>query len=402
MSERLTVAQFNEVLSLHLGSLGEFEIEGEVSSFRISQRGGVFITLHDKAEQAILELTGYRPQIEGLALIEEGMKVVVYGTPSFYAPNGKFSLAIRKVQPEGEGALAKAYQKLYQLLDREGLFDISRKRELPSPITKVALLTGKDSAAYSDFIKIFRESDIKIGIDFYPVHVQGSQSASDITKALKHADTSDADIVVLIRGGGSLEDLASFNDENVARALFAMKTPTIAGIGHERDESIAEFVADKRASTPSQAAYYVVDILLRYMKEQFENVQSLENRLLREVDSVSSNTQTTLQKLVIGLQKPIQRASVLMEQLPHARERLSSLITFFRKDLSRSIQLLDSYNPEHILQRGYAIAYSGERIVSKVSDISLSKPFRVTLSNGGILTRKFTTWQRKKNQSLKK
>jgi len=257
-SIRVSVDQFNELINLQLQSIGEVIVEGEITEMNISKRGGVNLVLKDKNKQAVLNVSGYAPRIQGINMIEIGMEVAIWGVPQLYSPYGKFSVSIYKILPIGAGALAKALELLKEQLEKEGLFDPTRKRPLPELITNIALITAKNSAAESDFLKILKENNTGLNIDFYAVSVQGKHSVGEILSAIQNAQNKNYDCIVMIRGGGSLEDLSSFNDEKISKAIFASKIPTLVAVGHERDESIAELVSDVRASTPSQAAYYIV------------------------------------------------------------------------------------------------------------------------------------------------
>jgi len=287
-SNILTVTEFNTFLKEVVSSLGYFRIRGEITEISKTSRGGVYITLSDK--NSTLKLSGYAPNIKGIKQIEKGMNVVILGSADIYIPYGSFSLKLIEIEPEGRGSLIVFYQKLKKDLEQEGLFEMSRKRKLPDFITKIALITGKDSSAYADFTKIIDEHNSLVEIDFYPAIVQGEYSTKSITNCLDAIEncTNTYDCIALVRGGGSLEDLKSFNDEILIRRLFALKIPTIVGVGHEDDETLCDFVADVRASTPSQASYYIVKHNENYFNRLYEILDSYKERNKLKANDLNS------------------------------------------------------------------------------------------------------------------
>jgi exodeoxyribonuclease VII large subunit len=232
-------------------------------------------------------------KISGWRALEEGMRVQVHGSPRLYQKTARFSLWADAIIPSGEGALNVAFVKLKAQLEKEGLFDIARKRTIPTFPERIGLITAKGSQAYNDFTKILRERMGGLKIFFYPIRVQGIESARSISNAFEYFNEHDhdLDVVVLTRGGGSLEDLQSFNDENVARAIFSSRIPVVSGVGHEGDITLADLVADLRASTPTNAA----ELITR--EKQF--VQSDVNYMLQAlVNTMDSEVQTRKSKML--------------------------------------------------------------------------------------------------------
>ena len=212
-------------------------------------------TLKDKESNVRCFMTVWDLKAE----IEDGMMVKVSGRPTLTQKWG-FSFNLKSVQPAGEGALRRAFVLLQKKLTAEGVFSIERKRSLPRFPQHIALITSREAAAYSDFIKVLNARVGGLKISFIHTQVQGEKAPQQIIEALEAANTglTDLDVIVLARGGGSLEDLQAFNDEMVVRAVAASRTPTIVGVGHERDVTLAELAADVRASTPSNAAELLV------------------------------------------------------------------------------------------------------------------------------------------------
>lgn len=409
MEPRLSVAQFNELIELTLKSTGGVIVEGEITQYNISVKGGVNIVIKDPKASAVLNLSGYAPGVEGVRLVKVGMQIAAWGVPSLWSMGGRFSLKIFKILPQGEGALKEAYEQLKRQLAAEGLFAAERKRPLPDFITRIALITGRDSAAQSDFLKILKENHAGIEVDYYPVQVQGKYAESEIVNTLKYTDKLNYDCVALVRGGGSLEDLITFNSEKLARLIFAMKTPVIVGIGHEKDESIADYVADIRASTPSQAAYYIssnndnfieqqemkVEFISRTLKQKFEAIkyivsskaagisgQILVNiqRLRNKIQVVSGGLGNRLVLSIREYQGKIQTLQYLISTFPR----------FFIEQQQKLIgleRLLGSFNPHNVLKRGYSLVKSPEgKLIKSIAQVSTGQDLNITLGDGDLLT----------------
>lgn len=378
-----SVTEFNTIVKEIINELGSFRVQGEITEFSITQNRGVYLTLSDGKSN--LRVGGYAPSIRGIGLVEKNMKVIVEGRADLYVPYGSFSLAATSVEPVGEGALAIAYQKLKQKLEDEGLFAVEHKQALPKFITRIALLTGKDSAAYSDFTKILQENGAGFSVDYSPVIVQGAKAVKSITTALQNAQHSDVEVIVLTRGGGSLEDLKSFNDEDLARIIFTSPKPIVVGVGHEKDESICDFVSDVRASTPSQAAYYLLDqnssflqsvvgygttmelALLNYVHERLHKANSFFSTVARAMGQI---IETFIQKL----QQYSQFISTFLEN--------KLLLYTQRADgLERALK---SYNLEATLSRGFAIVEHEGKPIHSISEVKKGDNLETLLSDGKI------------------
>lgn len=405
---RLSVGQFNKLINVQLESVGEVIVEGEITEFSLSRKGGVNLVLKDKHEQAIVSISGYAPRVSGINMIEQGMEVAVWGVPQLYSPYGKFSISIRKVLPVGDGALAKAFEVLKEKLEKEGLFEEEKKRELPEVVTKIALITAKDSAAQTDFLKILSENENALEIDFYPVAVQGIHATKEVKAALRTAQMKDYDCIVITRGGGSLEDLSAFNDESVARAIFSSKIPTLVAIGHERDTSIAELAADIRASTPSQAAYYFVsntaNLLSKLELITDQAYQSLQKHLTmieREVSldnlyyAISSVLRENSAKLYrFGSDFESKILYMLNSYGQTTTKTDNSLNNFERyiRELATSMthyeQLFRSLNPSNVIKRGYAVLRDREGgILTSATRIKVGDNLNLELKDGKIQTK---------------
>jgi len=355
----LTVTQFNSFIKDIVSNLGEFHVKGEITELKITQNKGVYITLSDG--KANVRVSGYAPTIRGIDLVETGMDVVVTGKADLYVPYGSFSISASKIEPVGEGSLSIAYQKLKKKLKKEGLFAVEHKQKLPKFITKIGLLTGRKSAAYSDFVKILKEQEVSIKVLYYPVLVQGAKSVKSISTALVDAQDEDFDCIVLTRGGGSLEDLKAFNDEELLRLIFKSRVPVIVGVGHEKDESIADFVADKRASTPSQAAYYISEQNQRYLED-----------IVSKGDEINDYLKTKLDERYEIFHKMVLRIENLVSSIyENAINRIDSLE-----------RILASFNIKNVLKRGFAIIEKSGKKINSIKNVQQGDIIGTLLKDG--------------------
>lgn len=407
MTPILTVSEFVSVLNGFFSELGEFAVEGEVVTLKISQNKALFIDLKDPNGNALLKLANYAPRVVGLNQITEGMKVVVYGSMNMYGPTGGINFQVRKIEPQGEGALKVAFERLKQLLDSEGLFAEARKRALPLPIEKIALVTAVGSAAFSDFCKILQEHHSGIIVDFYPVTVQGGNAEEEIIQAFNQANESSAQLIVLVRGGGSLEDLRAFNSENLARTIARSKLPVMVGVGHEVDTSIADLVADVRASTPSQAAYYLASQNQNYLQSWYDMTDTWSQKLLANLPSqlyLDRLFQAAEQRLLLHLpnrQTIRMYDSFLNRGLNSLQAKIADLLEFntnfvtfplnqlslkltdYRQNIINSEKLLKSYSPEEVLKRGYTLVQTEQgKYVSSVNKLKLNERIKIHFHDG--------------------
>jgi exodeoxyribonuclease VII large subunit len=339
-------------------AFGLASIEGELSNFRISKNKWVYFDVKDELAKVSCFASVYA--LPGP--LEDGMMVKIIGQPRLH-PQFGFSVTVQTIQPSGEGSLKKAFELLKAKLTAEGLFEESRKRYLPHPPNRIALVTSIESAAYADFIKIISARWPFVLIDIYDVQVQGepapAQLASAIAAANNNADL--ADVLIVTRGGGSADDLAAFNDERVVRAVAASRIPTLVAIGHEIDESLAELAADKRASTPSNAA----ELLVPDRKSELAAVVQLKVQL-----------QTVLKQAV-----STERQNIGYLKASLARQVMNAL-TDARHDIATTRSLLQAYNPQHVLRRGYALMRSKDALVRSVSQLTVGDIVEVQVNDG--------------------
>lgn len=418
----LPVSVFAELINTSLGDLGEFIVEGEISQLQISQGRWLFLTLKD--DQAAVSVFAPVFRITSASALTEGMKVQVYGKAGLYQKTGRFSLNAYRIVPAGEGALRLAYERLKAKLQAEGLFDPARKRPLPFLPTRIGLITARGARAYSDFLKVLGERMGGLQIEFYPVQVQGKDSVASVLQALRYFNAlpNPPEVIVLTRGGGSLEDLLSFNDEQVARAIFSSKIPVVSAIGHEEDVALTDFVADLRASTPSNAA----ELLVPSRLELSTKIRHLELKLTHTVTQRLHDNQILVSEYARGLSNcllpSIHRAEVLYRRLTQQVGVVSERLVSLRKTgsyqlgrlqsaagnqirsqidrLSALQRLLESLDYRKVLARGYSITTTSDgKVVRQLHDLAAGVTLMTTLARGTITSTVTTIAPVSTNQS---
>lgn len=345
---KFTVSEFLSVCNQTLDyAYANITIEGEVSSFKVNQGKWVFFDLKDDESSLSCFMTLYQLRIP----LEDGMKVVVSGTPKV-TKWGKFSLTVRDIMPVGEGDIKKSFELLKKKLAGEGLFDPAHKRPLPVDLTKIGVISSTAAAGYADFIKILDERWGGLNVQVAHTQVQGLGAADQIIRALKYYNEhAEVEVIAILRGGGSADDLAVFNDEHLVREIATSRIPVITGIGHEIDESLADLAADIVASTPSNAA----QLLTRDRKAE---IASIKNEIKRTNSFINEKIAQILRQ---------NRDSVL-----EINREIVVKITTILDRVKDSERILDSLNPEKVLKRGYAIL-SGKISPGSVVKITTEK-----------------------------
>ncbi len=319
-------------------------IEGEISSFKVNQKKFVFFDLKDEKSSLGCFMTLWQMRFP----LEDGMKVVVKAQPKL-TNWGKFSLTVQQITPKGEGSLKRSFELLKKKLTDEGLFNEDKKRRLPSQPGNIGVISSTQAAGYADFIKILDERWGGMKVRVAHTQVQGLAAPDQIIRALKYFNQTEdlPEVIVIIRGGGSADDLVAFNDEALVRAIASSRVPILTGIGHETDESLADLAADIAASTPSNAA----QILVPDKKSEFKAINS---RIIRSGQAILRDIQLKEQA---ELQKISQIKDLILQKITRQTE-----------DLVSKVRMINSYNPEIVLKRGYAII-NGEIELGKIINI---------------------------------
>ena len=308
-------------------------VEGEVSEYTLSRGKFVFFELKDETVEGRLACFAMAHQLS--TPLENGMRVVVEGTPGLYTKSGKFRLSVLRVNVHGEGSLQRAFSLLLAKLEREGLFAPTRKRLLPAYVERIGLISSSGAAGYGDFIKVAESRRPGLHITFVNVAVQGQDAERELCAALDYLNGQpNLEAIVIVRGGGSLDDLHAFNSESVARAIVRSRLPVVVGVGHERDVTIADYCADVRAATPSNAAEILV-CTAQELRAKVVAVQVLaERRLATHVASLSEQVVSRAKSLHTSL---LQRAEQQKERVEVLTQHITSLA------------------PQATLQRGYTV-----------------------------------------------
>lgn len=363
-NDAITVSEFTSLLNQTLDfAYPEVIVEGEVSSFKVSQQKWVFFDLKDE----LCVVGCFIPIFQLKTALEDGMLIRVKASPQL-TKWGKFSLTVREIELAGEGSVKRAFELLKQKFEKEGLFLEERKRKLPEFPQRVLLVTSKQAAAYNDFITVVNDRFSGIQIDHYQVAVQGESAPPQLVEAIEYSNKHKTkyDVLVIIRGGGSLEDLQAFNNEEVVRAVYGSLVPTLVGIGHEDDISLAELASDVRAATPTDAARRLVPDAIDVMAR----VEHAKYSILANLNSLISIHREILNGFYHSLEV---RLGELKYSIDNSKSSLINsmdrVLKFQNDSLKVQIKLLKSLDPEAVLSRGYSIARVGTAIIKSSADI---------------------------------
>lgn len=349
--DALTPTQFlDEVNECLKYGCGERTIKGEVASFKINQGKWVFFDLKDEKTSVNCFMPVWDLRVE----LEDGMTVVVSGEPGV-TKWGKFSVTVKQIMPVGEGSLKKAYELLKKKLTKEGLFRPEKKRRIPADLSRIGVISSKQAAGFADFVKILNERWGGLKVQVAHTQVQGLGAPDQIIRALNYFnERGEVEIIAILRGGGSADDLACFNDEKLVRAVAMSKIPVICGIGHEVDESLCDLACDVRASTPSNAAEKLTSVaraneMARVRRAMQDVMRKVNDEIMDEAENVSARMQKLGREMVAKI-------NAICE------DKMVKITTIVKDKLNRTcgeiegkMKLLEALNPEKVLKRGYAI-----------------------------------------------
>ncbi|MDD4013024.1 MAG: exodeoxyribonuclease VII large subunit [Candidatus Omnitrophica bacterium] len=378
------------------GAFRRVWVEGEVSNYRSYMSGHVYFSLKDKDSLLSCVLfKGVLRSKEGFR-IEDGMQLICLGRLTVYGPRGVYQLCIDNIEVRGKGVLGEAFEQLKKKLHKEGLFNEERKRPLPFLPEKIAVVTSPSGAAIMDILKVVRERYANTEVILRPVKVQGDTAKDEIADAIRElneyngliregtGDGSPIEVMIVGRGGGSLEDLWPFNEEKVARAIFDSDIPIISAVGHEIDYTISDMVADKRAPTPTAAAEMVVprkDDLVRSLKEIIEGlnsaamgtVKNLEEKVTRLKDSYVLKTPINV---FLQMQQRID------DMFKAAQVAFSHTLNIRQRELAAACGKLNALSPLAVMERGYSVTFKGGRAVKDSNEIGLGDLVSTRLFSG--------------------
>ena len=394
----LSVSALNEQIK-HLleESFSRVFIEGELSRITFHNSGHIYFTLKDK--DSAISCVMFRGNASKLKFrLEEGQKVIIDGALTLYKPRGSYQINCFSIEPFGQGALALAYEQLKQKLSQQGYFSPERKKLLPKFPKKIALITSATGAALQDMLRVANARYRLLEIDIYDVLVQGDGAAFRVAEAIKKADMAGYDVIVVGRGGGSLEDLWAFNEESVADAIFYAKTPIVSAVGHEIDWLISDFVADLRAPTPSAAMEMILPdtnelhMTLDGISEQFEQLfnqklhikkQELEHLrssfLQHSVERKIAQKQEEIQQLQKSLQQSIDfKIGSFEKMIQNIEERfpqaIDSKLSLAQNQLLQLQKMLESNHPKLKTKKGFAQISQDTKVID-IDDLSVGDIF---------------------------
>lgn len=359
-------------------------VEGEVSNLRTPSSGHIYFTLKDETSQ--IRVVMFRGRGSFLKFrLEDGLHILLRGNITVYETRGEYQILADYIEPVGAGALQLAFEQLKERLSKEGLFDQARKRTIPMVPKKVGIITSPTGAAIRDMLHILGRRFTNLHILIYPVRVQGAEAPPEIIQALRDMNAvPDLDVIIAGRGGGSIEDLWAFNDEGVARAIYSSRVPVISAIGHETDFTIADFVADLRAPTPSAAA----ELVVQNKVELEERLEALYRRLYHIMKGELNLLHSHIKNLEGRLKTPKDRVNQLLQRLDDITLRLNlsmrQKLEFSKKKLDREVSLLNSLSPLAILNRGYSITTSLETgmVVKEIGAVKIGNRVGIRVTDG--------------------
>lgn len=381
----LTVSQLTSMVK---GTLEEnfaiVWVEGEVSNLKTPSSGHIYFTLKDENSQ--IRVVMFRGQGRFLKFKpEDGLHIILRGNITVYEARGEYQVLADYIEPVGAGALQLAFEQLKEKLAKEGLFEKARKRPVPMVPKKVGIITSPTGAAIRDMLHILGRRFANLHILIYPVRVQGAEAPPEIIQAIRDMNTiQDLDAIIVGRGGGSIEDLWAFNDEGVARAIYNSRVPVISAVGHETDFTIADFVADLRAPTPSAAA----ELVVQNKVDLEERLETVYRRLCHIVKGELNLLHSHIRNLDGRLKTPRDRVNQLLQRLDDMTLRLNlsmrQRLEFTKRKLEGEMSLLNSLSPLAILNRGYSITTkvpTGE-VIKEIGAVKMGDRVGVRVTDG--------------------
>ncbi|QFR49602.1 exodeoxyribonuclease VII large subunit [Sulfurimonas lithotrophica] len=374
----LSVSALNEQIKTLLEtSFTRVLVEGELSRITFHNSGHIYFTLKDSS--SAISAVMFRGNASRLKFqLQEGMKVILEGAVSVYTPRGSYQINCFNIEPAGQGALALAYEQLKQKLQDKGYFNPETKKQLPKFPRRIALITSATGAALQDMLRVANHRYRDIEIDIYDVLVQGESAASSIASAIDVASVKNYDILVVGRGGGSMEDLWAFNEEIVADAIFASVVPVVSAVGHEIDTVISDFVADLRAPTPSAA----MQMILPDEKELYQYLDSISNQFTQIIEQKIDKKNQELSHL-----KQLYKQNSIENKLTQKIQEIKSLKESFyqqisfkisnkQNELTSVLKNLESNNPKYKTKRGFAQLSRNKKVID-ISELKIDDDFEL-------------------------
>ena len=393
MAKVLSVSEVNKIIKSTLSLepvLQRIQVRGEISNFKRYDSGHSYFTLKD--ENSILKAVMFKSR-GGLLRFkpQNGQMVLASGRIEVYERDGLYQIYVDNMFPDGEGDLAAAYENMKNKLQAEGLFDLEKKKALPLLPKTLGIITSSSGAVLHDIIKVTQKRNPAVKIVFYPVRVQGVQAPAEIAHAIRQMNMhAMADVIIIGRGGGSLEELWAFNDENVVRCVAQSKIPTISAVGHETDVTLCDFAADMRAATPSQAAEFAVPDRQSLLR-QIESLQTKMHYVMQNrMENIELRINHALNSMVF--KKP----ELIFENKMQYVDRLSERMKFAVKAkadnqeymFKRLCARLETLSPLAVLARGYSVTTLKDgTVIKRASDLSVGDTIKTTFSDKSVYSK---------------
>lgn len=382
----LSVSQINRYISFKLKEdkkLSGVMIRGEISNFTAHRSGHFYFTLKDN--ESAIKAVMFRSNAQKVKFMpQDGMNVIAMGSISVFERDGVYQIYVTDIIPDGVGSVYIANQQLREKLRKEGIFDESAKRPVPQLPKKIGAVTSETGAALQDIINVLSRRYPVCELMVFNTLVQGTDAADSISRSMMNAAKADCDVIILARGGGSLEDLSAFNTEKVAYAIYNSSVPVISAVGHETDVTIADLAADLRAPTPSAAA----EMVSLSAEQIYGNIKYYEEKLKGLIETSLNNLNAQLEKTNERLlrfspdqkiEKSILKYGELTKRLDKAYEKI---ISEKENEFISSVSKLEAMSPVSVLMRGYSLVYKNNRIVSRTSELTENDNVTIRLSDG--------------------
>ncbi|MCR4790050.1 MAG: exodeoxyribonuclease VII large subunit [Treponemataceae bacterium] len=387
-NKAISVSQLNQLIKDILeGSFPLVFVEGEISNLKPSSAGHIYFTLKD--ENSAISAAIFKFQARNVSIkLRDGMKVRVKGSVSVYTPRGSYQITVKEIEEIGQGNIFQILEERKRRLAAEGLFDSNRKKRIPLFPNVVGVVSSENGAGTKDILKIMHNRNEKINIIVFPCPVQGNEAAVNIARQIKTANDYDlCDVLIVGRGGGALEDLLPFSEECVVRAVAQSHIPVISAVGHEIDVAICDYAADRRASTPSNAAEIVTSPSLREIQDR---ISSLEADLYREISKRIDNAKSCMKSFTIEnmemrfLQIKTPYVQKIDDEKNSIIDAMQNILTKKKHELSLAINSHQALDPKSILSRGYSLVYDKEsgKIIKNINQVKEKQKIEISVSDG--------------------
>lgn len=386
----LSVSALNNYIKKVLDNdfiLSNTNIKGEISNFKMHSSGHLYFSLKDEGGKInCIMFKSYASNLNFMP--KDGMNVTIKGKVSVYEKDGAYQLYCNEMKMEGLGDLYLAFAELKDKLEKKGMFDLSHKKDIPEYPRKIGIVTSPTGAAIRDIINVTRRRNKNMSILIYPSLVQGINASEDIIKGIEYLNkVQDVDIIILARGGGSIEELWAFNEEKLAYAVYNSKKPIITAIGHETDFTIVDFISDRRAPTPSAGAEIAVpnlDDMKNTIKNNVYTLNSLINNIVKE-----KYNEVRLINKTLEVNSPINYVVNQYDKISKLQDmlfyKINSRVNIEKDRLSNMNSLISAHNPLNVLSKGYAlIEDNNKNIISSIEKLKLSDEVKITLKDGTV------------------